>query len=359
MLGGLSVSASARAAEGPIRPDDPPVLAHYYIWFNPTSWNRAKDDTPAAGRYSSDQESVMRVHAREAKAAGIDGFIVSWKSTEVLDPRLETIIKVAGEEGLKLGITYQGLDFNRDPLPADRVAQDLDLFIERYADDPVFSLFDKPLVIWSGTWAYSRDEIERVTRPRRARLKILASEKNVAGIKRLEGVIDGDLYYWSSVNPDTYPGYPSKLVEMAAEVHRQGGLWIPPVAPGFDARKVGGTTTVDRRAGAVLRQEWAGAAASEPDAIGIISWNEFSENTYIEPSVDFGNLYLREVARLTGVPPPAAIDFDSSDPGGRVSGGGEVALRFGLVAALVGTMVGASVFAIRRNRAAKHFHQAW
>ncbi len=37
-----------------------PVLAYYYIWFNPTSWNRAKSDYPLFGRYSSDDVPVMR-----------------------------------------------------------------------------------------------------------------------------------------------------------------------------------------------------------------------------------------------------------------------------------------------------------
>ena len=60
---------------------EPLVLAHYYIWFTPGSWNRAKKDIPLAGRYSSDDIEVMRTHVRQAQAAGIDGFIVSWKST--------------------------------------------------------------------------------------------------------------------------------------------------------------------------------------------------------------------------------------------------------------------------------------
>jgi hypothetical protein len=35
------------------------------------------------------------------------------------------------------------------------------------------------------------------------------------------------------------------------------------------------------------------ALQSLPDAIGLISWNEFSENSHIEPSQDHGNLYLK------------------------------------------------------------------
>src|SRR5512138_753305 len=31
-----------------------PVMAYYYIWFDPQSWDRAKTDYPLLGRYSSD-----------------------------------------------------------------------------------------------------------------------------------------------------------------------------------------------------------------------------------------------------------------------------------------------------------------
>src|SRR4051794_15627254 len=50
-------SASAPASPSPsgtacqerptVRPDHAPVLAHFYIWFNASSWNRAKTDYPA------------------------------------------------------------------------------------------------------------------------------------------------------------------------------------------------------------------------------------------------------------------------------------------------------------------------
>ena len=129
-----------------------PVLAYYYIWFDSNSWDRAKTDYPLLGRYTSDDRSVMRQHIQWAKEAGIDGFIVSWKSTDVLNRRLDQLATLAEEENFKLVIIYQGLDFNRDPLPVDTVASDLDYFIQNFADRPALQLFSKPLVIWSGTW---------------------------------------------------------------------------------------------------------------------------------------------------------------------------------------------------------------
>jgi len=65
-----------------------PTLAYYYIWFDSSSWSRAKIDYPLLGRYSSDNRAVMLQQVEWAKAAGIEGFIVSWKSTDLLNGRL-------------------------------------------------------------------------------------------------------------------------------------------------------------------------------------------------------------------------------------------------------------------------------
>jgi hypothetical protein len=273
-----------------------PLLAYYYIWFDTQSWDRAKTDYPVLGRYSSDDPDVMRQHIQWAKAAGIDGFIVSWKGTEKLNSRLDQLVKIAEEENFKLAIIYESLDFNRKPLPPDQVNADLDYFVQHYASQPVFDLFEKPMVIWSGTWKYSLDEIKNVTETKRNDILILASEKNVEGYQRLSEFVDGDAYYWSSVNPDSHSNYLDKLTAMGKAIHDNAGIWIAPAASGFDARLVGGTSVVERKAGETLKTELNTALQSLPDAIGLISWNEFSENSHIEPSQAHGNLYLKVLA---------------------------------------------------------------
>jgi hypothetical protein len=294
--------------------DPIPVLAYYYIWFDVKSWDRAKTDFPLLGRYSSNDPKIMRQHIHWAKSAGINGFIVSWKSTAKLNRRLDQLIGIAQEENFKLVIIYQGLNFERIPLSMEQIAGDLDYFIDHYAFSPVFDLFEKPVVIWSGTWEFSRAEVQSVTERRRDRLLILASEKNINGYQRLNGLVDGDAYYWSSVNPDTFPRYLEKLTAIGQAVHDTGGLWIAPAAPGFDARLIGGTTNVDRKDGETLRTEMSIALQSSPDALGIISWNEFSENSHIEPSKIYGSQYLNILSEINHSPSPMVGEFDSSEP---------------------------------------------
>ena len=291
-----------------------PILAYYYIWYDTTSWDRAKVDIPTLGAYSSDDISVMQKHIQEAKAAGINGFIVSWKGTDVLNRRLEQLAEVAQQENFKLAIIYQGLDFNRNPLPVNQVANDLDFFIQHFSNMAPFQIYSKPLVIWSGTWKFSTQDIEHVTKSRREALLLLASERTLDGYTRLANLVDGDAYYWSSVNPATYPGYQTKLDQMGQLVHKNNGLWIAPAAPGFDARLIGGTSIVDRNNGDTFRTEINAAMTSSPDALGIISWNEFSENSYIEPSQKYGTQYLDILSQTLKTPGPKIVEFDSSIP---------------------------------------------
>lgn len=328
---------SSKSAKNPI-----PVLAYYYIWFDTQSWERAKTDYPILGWYSSSNADVMRQHIQWAKDAGITGFIVSWKSTDKLNERLEKLIQVANEEDFKLAIIYQGLDFQRNPLPVEQVDADLSYFIEHYSEEQAFYLYEMPLVIWSGTWRFSREEVESVVVGKREHILILASERNVDGYMRLADLVDGDAYYWSSVNPDTFPGYLEKLTAMSSAIHANGGLWIAPAAPGFDARLVGGTTVVDRKDGETLQIQFNAAIQSSPDAVGLISWNEFSENSHIEPSETYGSRYLKVLARIQSVPAPIVKYFDSSEPGDTVQSG-NVWDRFGADRLLALSLVGISV----------------
>ena len=339
----LVVLAVAPPAAAASRPD--PLFAYYYIWFNAGSWNRAKTDYPLLGRYSSDDRGVMEQHIDWAKQAGIDGFIVSWKSTPVLNRRLERLIEVADAKHFRLLVIYQGLDFHREPLPAQSGWRGPGLLHRPVRRATARSRASaSQLVIWSGTPKFSRAELAEVSEPRRDALRILASERNVEGYRRVAPLVDGNAYYWASVNPRTYPGQAEKLARMGEAIHARGGIWIPSAAPGFDAREVGGTSVVGRRGGATLRAELDAAATSSPDAIGLISWNEFSENTHIEPSRRHGSRYLRLVGDVRGARLPEVRDFDSSEPAATdVSYG--VPMLGGLALLIVG---GAAVLTLRR-----------
>ena len=305
-------SALAGPGKGPVRPigelapsaseaaGRPLVLAYYYIWYEPRSWDRAKTDLPQLGPYSSADPAVIAQHVAWAKAAGIDALIVSWKHELRLDEPLVALVAASRSAGLGLVLLYQGLDFSRQPLHSQRIADDLAWFMHAYGADPVFDVFGAPTIILSGTPSFS---IEDITTVRDAVLgagpaHFLGSEHSGDDYAARRDVLDGDAYYWSSVDPDRDRGYSDRLTALAASIRDDGGLWIAPAAPGFDARLIGGTRVVERADGATYRVEWTTALSSDPDALGIISWNEFSENSHIEPSRELGTTYLTATAGL-------------------------------------------------------------
>jgi Glycosyl hydrolase family 71 len=317
---GIGIAASAPAARTAPAPRQAlapspatPLFAYYYIWFSRSSWSRAKKDLPLIGGYSSSDPAVLRHQIRQAKSAGIGGFIVSWKDTPLNDVRLRLLMTAAAQEHFKLAMIYQGLDFYRHPLPASTVAADFVRFRDEFASSPVFFRVDgKPLTIWSGTWAFSYDQVAQVTGAVRPGMLVLCTEKNVAGFNRVASITDGDAYYWSSVNPATQTSYQAKLDQMSQAVHREGKYWIAPLAPGFDARMVGGERIVPRNDGQTLRTEYATAARSSPNMLGLISWNEFSENSHVEPSKHYGYQSLDVLRQLRGTPAPNPASPTSS-----------------------------------------------
>jgi hypothetical protein len=74
-------------------------------------------------------------------------------------------------------------------------------------------------------------------------------------------------------------------------------LWMATVMPGYDDTRLGRTAqdnfAVDRQDGADYLRVWQGAIATRPEMIMITSWNEWLEGSQIEPSVSYGDLYLR------------------------------------------------------------------
>ena len=315
-----------------------PIWAYYYIWFDPSSWHRAKSDSPLLGPYSSDEQRVMRRHVELARSAGIDGFLVSWKDTPKLSSRLSRLAAVARDEQFHLGLVYQGLDFSRRPIAVEQVCRDLVTFADRYADDPVFRLHgDRPVVVWTGTDQYTDADLERCVAPVRDRLTVLASARTVEQWQRVASIFEGNAYYWSSVNPEK-SWYPGQLARMGEAVHATGDLWVAPVAPGFDARLVGGQNVVPRNGSRTLTREMDAALNTAPDAIGLISWNEFTENSHVEPSRQYGTQALQALAGLTGAG-STVPHLDSSRPTASVTSGlngvGAILVMGALLAALL------------------------
>ena len=150
---------------------------------------------------------------------------------------------------------YQGLDFHRNPLPVDQVAATSPIPPTGTPAPAPSRIFDRPVVIWSGTWRFSRADVARVTSRCATACWSWPPRRTRKGYERLAGLGRRGRLLLVLGRPAAHPrATREKLAAMAQTVHGQGGRWIAPAAPGFDARKVGGTKVVERRDGATLRR---------------------------------------------------------------------------------------------------------
>ena len=88
--------------------------------------------------------------------------------------------------------------------------------------------------------------------------------------------------------------------------HLLGGVgprrvWTATVSPGYDDRALvsadGRTPRVsDRENGAYYDAQWRAALQAGADWVVVTSWNEWWENTHIEPSVRYGDVYVRRTS---------------------------------------------------------------
>jgi hypothetical protein len=95
---------------------------------------------------------------------------------------------------------------------------------------------------------------------------------------------------WSPTPETQLPGWGAK-----ASAAAPGKLYVPPVAPGCNDSVVRAATCIqDRADGTYYQRSLQGALASNPSwAVIVSTFNEWMEDTQIEPSPAYGDLYLQ------------------------------------------------------------------
>ena len=235
---------------------------------------------------------------------------------------------VARSMSFKLAVIYQGLNFDRDPLPGAegrRRPPDASAGLRRRPG--VQDLRQAPGHLVRHLEVLRRRTSSGSPAPCGRSLLVLASEKSPQGYARVARSVDGDAYYWSSVDPAAQPRLPGQARAMSDTVHRSGGRWVAPFAPGFDARLVGGTREVPRRDGATLRAgvRRGGRLLTRrpgPDLAGTSS----ARTPTSSPASKYGDRYLSVLSGLldaaAAVPVVAAGRRTPATAAGPGAGGG-------------------------------------
>lgn len=300
--------------------DRPRVLAFYYPWYgspdgpsgewvhwNPNSAHHDSAHEPAAGWYDSQDPETIRRHIREAKSAGIDGFIASWWGPHGFeDQTFDILAEVAEEEEFTITIYYE------DAHTPSEIVSDLAYFLDRHGSNPsLLRVAGRPVVFFyvRVTDRFSLTQWESV-------LGELADQGH-AIFAIADGIRSDFLDVFDGIHMYTPVGLPREDVAaqydaVALLSRAQGRLFAATVIPGYDeAYRNAALTCVDREDGETYRAYWAIARGGAPHWILVTSFNEWHEGTEIEPSVGFGRTYLEITAEQaaawkSGAPLPVA-----------------------------------------------------
>lgn len=335
-------SATRQTSQSVATPKRATVYSYYYLWWTNQHWHDKLGtaypygtvpipgttdaqgcnpkvfysaaqivDVPSEGLYDQAQSSTFTRHIGLAAGAGLKGFLASWQGTgsasqgpqsSGYNSRLNLLVSAVDSYNRShgttfgLGLAYEAFgDYNR---PAADVIADLRYFYREYGSDPAFrnSYSSKPIVMWLDSRKFSGQTIQAVSAALKRYVYLLGDETAKSWL--IDGRnFDGTGYYWSSQDPWNNPRSGSAVAQLAAEVHAAGKKWFAPFVAGYNKQLLG-DVCVQRRGLLTLQQLWRINGASHPDGWFAISWNEFVENTYLEPSKRFGATYLNAVSAL-------------------------------------------------------------
>jgi hypothetical protein len=266
-------------------------MALYYPWYSQSSWSSPVLIDKPLKPYSSNNPADVRRQMDQAKSAGIDSFVVSWAGPGTQsDKNFAMMLGQAKTRGFKVGVFLEILDSDGPPRSAKQLTSWLNYLTSKYQNSPaLLKVHNRAFVV-----PYLTDYIPLKTW-KTIRAGVRSAGHDVWLVEDRQNlnylnVFDGMWFDSTFTNLGPEVRYWSVLADNPA-----AKIWIPSVNPGVDDRLVPGrnpTQYIDREGGNRMARMLAAALTSEPHWVVAHTWNEWWENTYIEPSVNFGTKYL-------------------------------------------------------------------
>jgi hypothetical protein len=286
----LSWLKSCPPVVAPMAPVQKMGLALYYPWYSLSSWTSNElIDHPATLYDSGDTLAIAR-QMDQAKSAGITGFLESWAGPgSDSDNKLKLLLKVAQQKTFKIGIFFELLGDSSAPRDTNVIFDWLSYMVSTYRDNPaLLEVSNKPIAV-----PFCANYVPCATW-KRILAKLHAAGLDAAVIFNQD---PGDsLFVFDGVccSPSNSLGRAVRYYSVLAD-SPAAKIYIATAMPGFDERLIPGRTGryTDRQNGQYFTTQLSAAVGSNPDWLEAYTWNEWWENTYIEPSVNYGDQYLQ------------------------------------------------------------------
>jgi glycoprotein endo-alpha-1,2-mannosidase len=336
----LAVAAAALAAAGTARAAPLTVAAYYYPWYAPDGarWHdgfvRSGIDPPLLGEYASSDPAVVAQHFAWAHEYGVGAFFSSWDGAGSFSDRtLDGSLFLSPARGAtQLAVLYESLArfplgpdarIHLDAAGAARMVDDFDYLARTYFSRPGYLRVDgRPLVVIYASRIYRGPLADAIA-------GIRADVESVTGV---DPYLVGDEVDWD--NPpdpariclfDAITGYTAysrtqaptltgaafltaareRTQLFAAVARREGVAFVPDALPGYDdlgERPAEGHHVLPRELGGdpagLFAEELTAAAPLVDERLGLLavtSWNEWGEDTQIEPSQGYGTSFLERL----------------------------------------------------------------
>lgn len=291
------------------------IGTYYYPWYT-TNWlgqTKRRMDPPVLGHYNNTKCSYTVVqHMKMMRQAGIDFASMSWDPRSV---RYEHVLDAAEEEGIKVTVFYESLSratgknetVTPDDLPS--VLKDMKQLAPDLQEDCWLKIDNKPVVMIYVTRNY------------------VDPDEAFGAIREILGdvYLVGDEIFWKTVDPDRISQFdaltsynwfqPGRFsgstdeeicttfldsirdacVDNLKILDKIGKPYWPVAIPGYDDTNVRPQVKhppIPRLNGDLFRRSLNDARIFEKGTTMICSFNEWFEDTQIEPTKSYGNKYL-------------------------------------------------------------------
>lgn len=320
-----SFSVNVEKPEEPEKPVPPLIGVYYYPWYGGSNFHGRKYlreklvpvQTPELGEYNDRDSEVIKQHLEWCEYAGIGLWVSSWWGPGKMEDITlkDHILKHPDLKEMKIALFYETSGRMKDFTDVSNVASDISYMAKNYFNHPnYYKIGGRPVLFVYLTRVLSRNGVLENT------VDIMRTAANEAGfdiyiagdqvfgqppsstdqIALLDAITNYDVYgssggkmYATQEKVDSYYAAQSGWKSKA----QQAGVgFVPAASPGFNDRGVrDGHTPLSRKLTedaefgsllkAMLDQALELTDIEAGNLLLITSWNEWHEDTQIEPVV--------------------------------------------------------------------------